>query len=456
MKEQKMPISSRAFVRSQVLFLVVGLLALSAIAIVGFWLGGRSSEISDELLAARDLKTEVTELRAAIQRAESSQRGYLYTSNEVYLAPYDRAKADAHAQLDVLPSMLATYPDFGPALERLRQVVDAKLAEIDETIALLRNRNPDAALDLVLTNRGKALTDEADVFITGMAQAADNRLSSLAREQGENASWQRLVAIVGALVAITAAAAALITIMRYAAELGAARDALSATNAQLESKVAARTADLSRSAEEMRAARDRAELLMHEVNHRVANSLAMVSSLVGLQAKATVDMGAKEALAETQSRINAVAMVHQRLYTSGDVAEVALDEYLRSVLDEFRSTMGADNRILLKYELAPVALKTDATLNLGVIAAEWVMNAAKYAYPDKTGEVRVSLSALPDGNAVLTVEDDGVGRGTGAAKGTGLGSRIVKAMATSISGDVEYLDRHPGFSARLSFPLVAA
>ena len=451
-----MPISSRAFIRSQILFLVVGLLALSAIVIVGFWLGGRSSQLSDELLAARDLKTEVTELRAAIQRAESSQRGFLYTSNEVYLAPYDHAKDDAQAQLDVLPSMLATYPSFGPALERLAQVVDAKFAEIDETIALVRSRNPDAALDLVLTNRGKALSDEADVFITGIAQAADNRLSDLAREQAENANWQRLVAIVGALVAIAAAAAALITIMRYAAELGAARDALSATNAQLESKVAARTADLSRSSEEMRAAKDRAEMLMHEVNHRVANSLAMVSSLVGLQAKATEEKGAKEALAETQSRIHAVAMVHQRLYASGDVAEVALDEYLRSVLDEFQSTMGADNRILLKYELAPVALKTDATINLGVIAAEWVMNAAKYAYPDKAGEVRVSLSALPEGKAVLTVEDDGVGRGTGAAKGTGLGSRIVKAMAQSISGDVEYLDRHPGLSARLSFPLAAA
>jgi two-component sensor histidine kinase len=453
MKGPKMPISSRTFIRSQVLFLVVGVLALSAIVIVGFWLADRSNQISDELLSARDLKTEVTELQAAIQRAESSQRGFLYTSNEVYLAPYDLAKADAQAELEILPSMLASYPDFGAALERLREVVDAKFAEIDETIELVRNRNPEAALEVVLTNRGKALTDEADVFIIGMAQAADNRLSDLAQEQAENANWQRLVAVVGALVAMAAAAAALITIMRYAAELGAARDALSATNAQLESKVAARTAELSRSTEEMRAAKDRAELLMHEVNHRVANSLSMVSSLVGMQARATQEESAKEALAETRSRIHAVAMVHQRLYASGDVAYVALDDYLRSVLDEFQSTMGADNRISVKYDLAPVSLKTDATINLGVIAAEWVMNAAKYAYPDKVGEVRVNLAALPDGTAMLSVEDDGVGRGKGEAKGTGLGSRIVTAMAESLSGAVEYIDRHPGLAARLSFPV---
>ncbi len=146
-------------------------------------------------------------------------------------------------------------------------------------------------------------------------------------------------------------------------------------------------------------------------------------------------------------------MVHQRLYASGDVVYVALDDYLRSVLDEFQSTMGADTRISVKYDLARVSLKTDATINLGVIAAEWVMNAAKYAYPDRVGEVRVNLAALPDGTAVLSVEDDGVGRGNGEAKGTGLGSRIVTAMAQSLSGVVEYLDRQPGLAARLSFPI---
>jgi len=81
MKVRKMPISSRTFIRSQLLFFVVGVLALSAIVFVGFWLAGRSDQISKELLSARDLKTQVTELRAAIQRAESSQRGFLYTSN---------------------------------------------------------------------------------------------------------------------------------------------------------------------------------------------------------------------------------------------------------------------------------------------------------------------------------------------------------------------------------------
>jgi two-component sensor histidine kinase len=88
--------------------------------------------------------------------------------------------------------------------------------------------------------------------------------------------------------------------------------------------------------------------------------------------------------------------------------------------------------------------------------AEWVTNAFKYAYPDRPGEIRVSLKRLADGRGELVVEDDGVGREAGgAAKGTGLGTRVVSAMAASMGAEVEYLDRRQGTAARLVFPLPA-
>ncbi len=451
-----MPISARSFVRSQLLFLTVGFMALAAIVAVAFWLGERSGQLAEKILAARDLKTVSVELRAAVQRAESSQRGYLYTNNEVYLAPFNSAEADAKREIIGLPSRLEDYPALSPAVAKLASVIDAKFAEMDRSISLARNRQPGEALNLVLTNRGKALMDEANVYITGISLAADQRLSSLVAEQADNARWQRLVSTTGALVAIAAAAAALFTIIRYASELGSARDALSSANTQLENKVEARTADLVRSTEEMREAKNRAELLMREVNHRVANSLAMVSSLVRMQANTMSDAAMKAVLDETQARIHAVAMVHQRLYSSGNVLEVALDEYLRSVLDQFQSAMGYANRITLRYQLEQLSLKTDASINLGVIAAEWVMNAAKYAYPERAGEVRVRLTRLADRKVALVVEDDGVGKGDGEPKGTGLGTRIVTAMARSLDASVEYRDRSPGLSAQLTFPVPAA
>jgi two-component sensor histidine kinase/CHASE3 domain sensor protein len=449
-----MPISARSFVRSQLLFLAVGFVALAAVVAVAFWLGARSGHLAEKILEARDLKTVSVELRATVQRAESSQRGFLYTNNEVYLAPFNSAEADARRGIAGLPSRLKDYPALSPAVAKLSSVIDAKFAEMDQTISLTKNRQPGDALALVLTNRGKALMDEANVYINGISLAADQRLSTLVAEQADNARWQRLVSTTGALVAIGAAAAAIFTIIRYASELGRAKDALSSANTQLENKVEARTADLVRSTEEMRQAKNRAEMLMREISHRVANSLAMVSSLVRLQANTMSDAAMKAVLDETQARIHAVAMVHQRLYSSGNVLEVAVDDYLRSVLDQFQS--GYANRITLSYQLEQLSLKTDASINLGVIAAEWVMNAAKYAYPERAGEVRVTLTRLSNGKALFVVEDDGVGRGDGQPKGTGLGTRIVTAMARSLDGSVEYRDRSPGLSAQLTFAVAAA
>ncbi|MGV8856468.1 MAG: histidine kinase dimerization/phosphoacceptor domain -containing protein [Devosia sp.] len=206
--------------------------------------------------------------------------------------------------------------------------------------------------------------------------------------------------------------------------------------------------------QEVRDARERAEMLLGEVNHRVANSLAMVASLVGLQANAIQNEEAKDALRETQARIQAIAGVHRHLYTSDDVRTVQLDDYLRSLAAELETTMrawGGASQISLAIETQSIATETAATL--GVIVTELVTNALKYAYArDYPGEVRIGMSTTA-GEHVLTVEDDGVGYdGTGAPQGTGLGSRLVKAMASGLGGKVAYSRREQGTRVSLSFP----
>ena len=206
---------------------------------------------------------------------------------------------------------------------------------------------------------------------------------------------------------------------------------------------------------EVRIARDRAETLLTEVNHRVANSLTLVASLVSLQANAVSDMKAKDALEETKARIYAISLVHKRLYSSGDVRFVELQEYLSGLLEHLESAMRNEGHgTSLKFDLEPLKLRTDASINLGVIVTEWVTNAFKYAYPNHTGEVRVILKLLSENSAVLSVEDDGIGHSQGGIpQGSGLGTRIVRAMAASMSAQIHYLDGTPGTTARLIFPL---
>ena len=321
-----------------------------------------------------------------------------------------------------------------------------KIDDMDRTIALKRELRDAEALTTFGSNRGKALMDEANVFLSSIIRTTDERLTSGLMQQRQNATWLRWASMVGGLVITLVVSGAILTIYRYTREVSQTRDQVQLLNASLEQRVKDRTADLVH-------ARDKAEVLLAEVNHRVANSLAMVSSLVSLQSRTMQDKTAQNALKETQGRIDAIASVHKRLYSSGDARFVDFDEYLSSLLNNVETAMREEGHgASLRYDLDALKLKPDMSVNLGVIVTELVTNSFKYAYPNRSGEVRVRLKRLSANQAELVVEDDGVGRGADAApKGTGLGTRIVNAMARTIGAEVNYFVRHPGCGARLAF-----
>ncbi|MCY7397984.1 MAG: sensor histidine kinase, partial [Sphingomonas bacterium] len=161
---------------------------------------------------------------------------------------------------------------------------------------------------------------------------------------------------------------------------------------------------------------------------------------------------ARAALEDTERRIQAIAQVHRRLYTSEDVDSVAMDEYLAALVEELEdtwSTSTAPRSIRLDAE--QLRLHPDKAVSLGVIVNELVSNACKYAYgEDVAGEVRVRFGKAGDGHFHLIVEDDGVGLTPGAApRGSGLGSRLVVAMAKSLVSHVDYDPAHHGVRASL-------
>jgi two-component sensor histidine kinase len=198
-------------------------------------------------------------------------------------------------------------------------------------------------------------------------------------------------------------------------------------------------------------AKERAELLLAEVHHRVSNSLALVASLAAMQAGAVADPSARIALHEMQARILAIANIHRRLYTSQDVRFVDLDAYMHSLGEEIDAAMntgGPRHTIVVSAE-PDISLPTDMAISLGVVLTELVTNAVKYAYPaDRPGEVRLGLRRLDGGRIEIRVEDDGVGwQGTGAPQGTGLGSRIIAAIGKSLNARLTYDPAHRGTRA---------
>ena len=187
------------------------------------------------------------------------------------------------------------------------------------------------------------------------------------------------------------------------------------------------------------------------MNHRIANSLQLISSLIELQARKVADADAREALKRAAERVEAVMLVHRRLYTSNDVEYVAMDQYLEGLIDELRRAVVAEeqsSRITLAAE--PIRVETDKAVSIGLIVNELVTNAVKYAYPGRSGDIRVGFHRSED-TVQLVVEDDGVGYQDGAPpKGSGLGSMIVQAMARTVKATVLVDPDHKGTRVVLS------
>lgn len=207
--------------------------------------------------------------------------------------------------------------------------------------------------------------------------------------------------------------------------------------------------------DKLRASNARLAALLSEVNHRVANSLQLVSAMVRMQASALDDEGARAALEDTQRRIAAIAQVHRRLYTSDNVELVDMDEYLGALVGELGETWSAEGATRdLSLSAEPIQLPTDRAVSLGVIVTELVSNACKYAYPAASGEVRVTLRRDGANHLILSVEDDGVGMAADASpRGTGLGTKLIRAMAQSLQTVVDYDTARAGVRATLRVAL---
>jgi two-component sensor histidine kinase/CHASE3 domain sensor protein len=438
---------ARRIIRSAAMLLFVGLLALLIMVAVTLRIAEITRSDFETATFAQNSASAAVKLRASLQAAESSQRGYLLTENQIYLAPFAAAKEEVLRQSDFLQQVRSASLLPPAAMERLKTLIDGKIAEMEQSIALQRDGQRQAAEAVVRSNQGKALMDEANVFLSAIIRGAGVNLAVAASNQQRGFEMLRAVMLAAVVLIILVSTLFIRLIMNFVRDLNRVKDEVVLLNRNLEVRVAQRTAELQQS-------RDRAELLLAEVNHRVANGLAMVAGMVGLQARSASDAETKRLLAETQGRISAVALVHRKLYTSGDVNSVALEEFLPGLLQQLEDSLRrSGDRIALNHEIDSMKFPTDQTVSIGVIVTEWVTNAYKYAYPDGAGEIRVKLRDLPDGQAELVVEDDGIGRSEAQpARGTGLGTRLVSAMTASLNAKVEYRSRNPGTSAHLILP----
>ncbi len=216
------------------------------------------------------------------------------------------------------------------------------------------------------------------------------------------------------------------------------------SNAELQQQVVERKRvemELRETEERLRASLGEKEVLLKEIHHRVKNNMQVISSLVALQADHLPDESMRAVLREVTHRVRSMAMIHEKLYESADLARVDFAQYARSLLGYLWSAHGnVAAGVRLTLDLEPLTLPVNSAVPCGLILNELVSNALKHAFNDcGEGEVAISIQSSAQGRVRLSVRDNGKGMPAGFdwREARSLGLRLVGMLAGQLRADVE-------------------
>jgi len=204
----------------------------------------------------------------------------------------------------------------------------------------------------------------------------------------------------------------------------------------------------------LKAALERHEFLIKEMNHRVKNSLALVVSMLRLQARENSEPEFARHLEEATLRVGAIGRVHEQLYQSADVERFDIGRYIEAICKDLGASF---SQCEIFVEAQPgIVISTDRAISAALIVNELVSNAAKHAYlGDGAGRIWVTVAATIDNDLMISVRDEGGGVPDDFQidKGKGLGTRMVRALAGQLDAAVAVVAHDPGVEFILTAPL---
>jgi PAS domain S-box-containing protein len=209
------------------------------------------------------------------------------------------------------------------------------------------------------------------------------------------------------------------------------------------------------SQEQLRTSLREKESMLKEIHHRVKNNLQVISSLLSLQAANVTQPDACSVLAESQNRVRAMALVHETLYQSRDLADVDLSRYLGELCGHLFRSYGIDpSRVRLDLDVEAVNISLDKTIPCGLLVNEVVSNSLKHAFPgNRSGKITVRAGTELDGCLRLTLADDGVGLPTDLVieKTPTLGLNLVQILSEQLGAKL-FMKRNDGTQFEILFP----
>jgi signal transduction histidine kinase len=486
--ETRVPITKTTFLRTGAILLIAGFIALVGIVGTTLWLVERTQVYFNEVIEAREARAAAVDLRSAMQDAETGQRGFLLTLDESYLQPFNDSISRILPSFDRLATVLAPYPQATEPMRQLRQGIDIKLDEMNETIRLAREGRQAEAVALVSTDRGKTIMDQARLLFDGVIVAADRRLTEGVEDQRTSAGMLRWTAILGGLVIVAVVGGSVWVALSYTRDLIAARTEVEGLNSGLEQRVKERTQDLMRANEEVQRF---AYIVTHDLRAPLVNIMGFTaeleSTLKSIQAYVLADgtpdehqihearQAASEDLPEAigfirsstrkmDSLINAILKISRDGRRPIKPESIDLRELLEANLDTIQHQVAeAEGETTL--DVAVGAIVSDR-MSLEQIIGNLLDNAVKYSSEDRPLRIAVTARQAARGLVSIVVADNGRGiadedhqrvfdlfrrSGKQDQKGEGIGLAHVRTLVRNLGGDISMASK---FGEGTSFTIV--
>ena len=214
---------------------------------------------------------------------------------------------------------------------------------------------------------------------------------------------------------------------------------------ELERQVKSRTAELE-------AALRRSTMLLHEVDHRVKNNLQMISAMLMLQSMSIPDAKIKNTLHEMLERVDAMGLVHKRLYQSESITDFDIAEFTREIAGHLVAATGRDD-IALTVDTGPVRIKADEAASVALVVNETITNALKHAFrAGRAGGLQISVTGS-DQTCEISIKDDGPGMPAEPARQGSFGKTLIETLIQQLRATIEWLPASPGTHVRITLPL---
>ncbi|MDR3462451.1 MAG: PAS domain-containing protein [Beijerinckiaceae bacterium] len=195
----------------------------------------------------------------------------------------------------------------------------------------------------------------------------------------------------------------------------------------------------------------RTTLLLDEADHRLKNNLQLISAMLMLQSMSNSDVRIKVALGEMLERVDAMALVHMRLYQSDKIEDLDIAGFTREIAGNLVTAAGRDN-IRLSIETESVRISADQASSIALVINEVITNALKYAFPaGRVGHLEVGVKPLP-GSCEILIRDDGPGMPQGMQKSS-FGKTLIETLIQQLEARIEWLPASPGTLVRIVLPL---